>query len=85
MAHQHVRAFDVGALEQGVEFIGDLLGVPGLGAHLAPAHPRPVVGAHACCTGDLPLHPDPMGRETPDPASKTTVGLPWPTQLMCKL
>ena len=63
----------------------DLPGVAGVGTHLAPAHPRAVVGAHACGTGDLPLHPDPLGRKSPDPASKTTVGLPWPTQFMCKL
>jgi hypothetical protein len=28
-------------------------------------HPRAVVGAHACGSGDLPLHPTPTGRRGP--------------------
>jgi hypothetical protein len=37
MTCQHVRAVSVGTLEQGVQFAGDLPGVPGFGAPLAPA------------------------------------------------
>ena len=65
VAHQHVRPFESSFAEQGVQFACDLPGVPGIGTHLAPAHPRAVVGAHASGTGDLPLHPDPLGRNTP--------------------
>src|SRR5215211_3466388 len=67
VAHQHVRAFDTSFAEQGVQFASDLLGVPRFGTHLAPAHPRPVVGAHTCGIGDFLLHPDPVSRKLPRP------------------
>ena len=65
VAYQHVRALDAGFGEQGVQFARDPPGVPGFRARLAPAHPRAVVGAHARGIGDLPLHPDPIGRRIP--------------------
>src|SRR5829696_6231212 len=65
MAHQHVRAIVASFAEQGVQFASDLLGVPRFGTHLAPAHPRTVVGAYACGRGDILLHPDPWGRKIP--------------------
>src|SRR5215204_2824654 len=46
-------AFSVGALEQGMEFAGDVPGVPGFRTSLAPAHPRTVVGAHLGSLGEL--------------------------------
>src|SRR5215216_3757658 len=64
VAYQHVGAFSVGALEQGMEFAGDVPGVPGFRTSLAPAHPRTVVGAHLGSLGELLLHPDPPGRHT---------------------
>src|SRR5215217_925551 len=65
MTHQHVGAFSVGvAVEQGMEFAGDLPGIPGFWAGLAPTHPRTVVGAYARGLCELLLHPDPVGRHT---------------------
>src|SRR5215217_5364053 len=64
VAYQHVGSFSVGALEQGMEFAGDVPGVPGFRTSLAPAHPRTVVGTHARALCELLLHPDPVGRHT---------------------
>ena len=63
MAHQHVGALpDVGALEQSVQFARELLGVPGLRAALAPAHPSAIVGANARGLCECLLDPEPVSR-----------------------
>ena len=64
VANWHAGALDVGVLEQGVQFAGDLPGVLRFRTGLAPAQLRAVVGAHACGSSGLPLHTDPVGRHT---------------------
>src|SRR5215208_7267802 len=64
MTYQHVGAFSACALEQVMEFAGNLPGVPRFRTSLTPAQARTVVGAHTRGLCELLLHPDPVGRHT---------------------